>query len=151
MFRHAFRRGNGDHPARLTEHEHRHESMCFADEIVIDFPSMARAVDRMRRGFLVGERLADDPTPLQLSHRQAREGTVVPLAVPMRCTCVGCGGRGETPSGVCASCAGDGTELRRQDVRVSVPPGVCHGDRFHLSLTPPHDAPTRIELQILVA
>jgi hypothetical protein len=137
--------------ARLTEHDHRHESLCFADEIVIDFPSMTRVVDRMRRAFLVGERLADDPTPLQLSHRQAREGTIVPLALPMRCTCAGCGGRGETMNGVCVSCAGDGTELRRQAVRVSVPPGVCHGDRFHLSLTLPHDAPTRVELQILVA
>jgi len=118
---------------------------------VIDFPSMARAVDRMRRGFLVDERLADDPTPVQLSHREAREGAVVPLAVPTRCTCLRCGGRGETPSGVCHACAGEGTELRRRDVRVSVPPGVCHGDRFHFSLTLPHDAPARVELQILVA
>jgi hypothetical protein len=125
--------------------------ICFADEVAVDFPSMAPAVDRMRRGFLIGERLADMPTPLRLSHREAREGTVVPLAVPLRCTCVGCGGRGETPSGVCFSCAGRGTEMRRQDVRVSVPPGVCHGDRFHFSLMPPHEAPTRVELQILVA
>ena len=151
MSRHAFHRGNGDHVARLTEHDHRHETICFADEIVIDFPSMARAVERMRRGFLVDERLADRPTPLHLSQRQAREGTVVPLAVPMRCTCVRCGGRGETAAGICASCAGTGSELKRQDVRVSVPPGVCTGDRFHFSLTPPHDAPTRVELQILVA
>jgi hypothetical protein len=151
MARHAFHRGNGDHIARLTEHDHRHEAICFADEIVIDFPSMARAVDRMRRGFLIDERLADDPTPLQLSHRQAREGTVVPLAVPLRCTCLRCRGRGETSGNLCPACDGDGTELRRQDVRVSVPPGVCHGDRFHFHLIAPDDATTRVELQILVA
>ncbi len=151
MFRHVFRHGNGDEIARLTEPDHRHEALCFADEVVIDFPSMARAVERMRRGFLVDEHLAERPTPLQLSPRQAREGTVVPLAVRMRCTCIGCGGRGETPNGACLTCAGKGTELRRHDVRVSVPAGVCHGDRFHFSLTPPHDAPTRVELQILVA
>lgn len=151
MSGHAFQPGKGERVARLTEHDHRHESLCFADEIVIDFPSMAPAIDRMRRGFLVEERLASGPTPLQLSHREARDGTVVPLAVPLRCTCVECGGRGETPSGICRWCDGAGTQLRRQDVRVSVPPGVRHGDRFHFSLTPPHDAPTRIELQILVA
>jgi len=151
MSGHAFHRGKDDRVARLTEHDHRHEALCFADEIVIDFPSISRAVDRIRRGFLLGERLAEDPTLLQLSLREARDGTVVPLAVPMRCTCGDCGGRGETPGGVCVTCDGHGTHLRRQDVRVSVPPGVCDGDRFHFSLTPPHDAPTRIELQILVA
>jgi len=137
--------------ARLREHDQRHEALCFADEIVIDFPSMTRVVERMRRSFLAGERPDEGPTPLQLSAREARDGTVVPLAVPMRCTCASCGGRGETPSGVCASCGGEGVELRRQALRVSVPPGVCHGDRFHLSLSTPHDVPTRIELQILVA
>lgn len=151
MRRPLFHRGNGDEIARLTEHDYRHESLCFADEVVIDFPSMRRAVERMRRSFLLDERLTERPTPLRLSRREAREGTVVPLAVPMRCTCAGCGGRGETWSGACGACAGLGTELRRHDVRVSVPPGVRHGDRFHFSLTPPHDAPTRVELQILVA
>lgn len=147
----AFHRGNGDYVARLTEHDHRHETICFADEVLLDFPSMARVVERMRRAFLVAEHLAERPTPLQLSPRQAREGTVIPLAVPMRCTCTHCGGQGETRSGICTFCAGRGTEVRRQDIRVSVPPGVCDGDRFHLSLRPPHDAPTRVELQILVA
>ncbi len=151
MARHLFHPGSGGDVARLTEHDQRHEALCFADEIVIDFPSMARAVDRMRRGFLLDERLADRPTPLQVSPREAREGTVVPLAVPMRCTCPNCDGRGELAYSVCPSCAGTGTELRRQAVRVSVPPGVCTGDRFHLSLRPLHDAPTRVELQILVA
>lgn len=151
MARHLFHPGRGGEIARLTEHDQRHESLCFGDEIVIDFPSMARAVERMRRGFMVDECLAERPTPLHVSPRQAREGTVVPLAVPLRCTCVHCDGRGELASALCPSCAGTGTELRRQDVRVSVPPGVCTGDRFHLSLRPPHDAPTRVELQILVA
>jgi hypothetical protein len=150
MARHSFhRRRHG--VARLTEHDHRHEALCFADEILLDFPSMTRAVERMRRAFLVDERLAERPTAIQLSRRQAREGTVVPLAVPMRYTCAACGGRGEIGGRGCDSCSGTGTELCRRDVRVSVPPGVCSGDRFHFSLEAPHDAPTRIELQILVA
>src|SRR5262245_3674492 len=79
---------------------------CFADEVVIDFPSVARAVERMRSGFV------DEPrhTPLQaritLSPRQAFEGATVPLDVPVRCTCRGCGGRGECWPDPCARCAG---------------------------------------------
>lgn len=147
----ASHRGQGDRIARLTEHEHGHEAKCFADEIVVDFPSMVRAVQRMRRGFLVGEHLTEAPTLLRLSSREAREGTVVPLAVPVRRTCGPCLGRGETIGGSCGSCAGSGTAVVSQSLRVSVPAGVCHGDTFQLSLAPLDDTPTRIELQILVA
>lgn len=150
MPRYSFHKGR-DGVARLREHDHHHEALCFADEILLDFPSMARAVDRMRRAFLVAEHLADRPTAIQLSHQEAREGTIVPLAVPLRCTCTACQGRGEVAGQGCQPCAGTGTELLNRDVRVSVPPGVCSGDRFHFSLTAPHGAPTRVELQILVA
>lgn len=136
---------------RLDDLESRQERLCFGDEVVVDFPSMAPAVDRIRRAFLYGERLAAFRTPLALSSRQAREGAVVPLAVPMRFTCRACAGRGETWGTRCHGCAGSGSELRQRDVRVSVPPGVQHGDRFHFSLMSSHDAPTRIELQILLA
>ena len=35
----------------------RPDASCFADEVVIDFPSVAPAVDRMRSAFLADERL----------------------------------------------------------------------------------------------
>jgi hypothetical protein len=146
----AFRRGQRDHVSRLTEHDHRHDAICFSDEIVIDFPSMARAVDRMRRSFLIDERLADRPTSLPLSRRQARDGTVVPVEVPVRFMCGRCDGRGETAGTACRPCGGTGTEVSRRGMRVSVPPGVSHGDRFHVLVPSPNDAPFRIELQISV-
>jgi hypothetical protein len=36
-------------------------------------------------------------------------------------------------------------------VQVSIPAGVTQGDRFHFSVTPRHDPPTRIELEILIS
>lgn len=149
MSRHAS--GRDGHAARLTEAEHRHETLCFSDEVVVDFPSMARVADRMRRSFLLAERLVARPVPVALSRREAREGTVVPLAVPVRSTCGACEGRGEHRGSICHQCDGTGTEERQHDVRVSVPPGVRDGDRFHFSLTPGPDAPTRVDLQIRLA
>jgi DnaJ-class molecular chaperone len=70
---------------------------CFADEIAIDFPSVECVVDRMRDAFL-GERHDADVlrAELSLSQREAVDGLVVPLEVPVRATCPNCGGRGET-------------------------------------------------------
>ena len=146
MFRHAS--GRDGSVARLTEGEHRHETLCFSDEVVVDFPSMARVADRMRRSFLLAERLVARPVPVALSRQEAREGTVIPLAVPVRTTCTNCDGHGEHRGGTCLACHGTGTEERQHDVRVSVPPGVRDGDRFHFSLAPGHEAPTRVDLQI---
>ena len=130
--------------------ESRHET-CFADEVVIDFPSVARAVDRIRTAFQADERVAALPASVELSRREAREGATVPLSVPVRCTCRACGGRGETWMGPCERCGGGGGELLQHQVRVSVPAGVFHGARFHFTVAPRHDIPTRIELRILVA
>lgn len=127
-----------------------HDASCFADEVVIDFPSVAPAVDRIRSAFLADERGASLSAAIQLSPREAREGATVPLAVPVRCTCDACGGRGETWTERCEGCAGSGTRLLRHQVQVSVPAGVLHGTRFSFTVTPRHDPPTRIELHVLV-
>ena len=60
-------------------------SDCFADEIAIDFPTVEPAVERMRDAFL-GERPDDDVlrTEVPLSRREAWDGLVVPLDVPIR-------------------------------------------------------------------
>lgn len=128
----------------------RHESSCFADEVVIDFPSMAPAVDRMRRGFLGEERSISICTAIQLTRREAWEGATVPLEVPVRCTCRGCGGRGETWAETCHRCHGSGMELKTHHVRVCVPAGVLDGTRFRFIVAPRHTPPTRIELRVVV-
>ena len=127
------------------------EADCFADEVGIDFPSMAPAVDRIRRSFLAGERATALNATIQLSAREAREGATVPLVVPVSCTCGACGGRGESWTEPCGRCQGSGAELRRHQLHVAVPAGVLDGARIRFTLAPRHDLPTRIELRVLVA
>jgi hypothetical protein len=133
-----------------TAAERRGDVSCFADEVIVDFPSVAPALDRIRTAFLQEERTAAVRTPLAVTRAEARGGAVVPMQVRVRCTCRECGGRGETWDTGCARCAGTGTELLPHQVQVSVPAGVRHGERFHFTVTPRHDAPTRIELEIVI-
>jgi hypothetical protein len=128
-----------------------HEASCFADEVVIDFPSIAPALDRIRTSFLVDERAGAVRASLVLTPREARSGAVLPLQVQVRCTCRDCGGRGEHWSAPCPRCHSTGTEWLTHQVQVSVPAGVLAGDRFHFTVTPRHDAPTRIELEIRIS
>jgi hypothetical protein len=123
---------------------------CFADEVVIDFPSVAPAVERMRSAFVDGERGLPLTAQICLSARQAGAGVTVPLDVPVRTTCRRCGGRGETWSDPCAACAGTGTEVLRHKVNVCVPGHVADGTRFRFSVATRHDPPTRIELLVAV-
>jgi DnaJ-class molecular chaperone len=127
------------------------DASCFADEVVVDFPSVAAAVDRMRNAFLADERGASLTLAMRLSVHEARTGATVPLEVPVRCTCRDCGGRGETWTERCPQCAGSGTRVLRHQLRVSVPAGVLDGTRFYFTVTPRQDPPTRIELHVLVA
>lgn len=127
------------------------ESSCFADEVVVDFPSVAPAVDRMRTAFLADEHVESLTASIHLSAREAREGATVPLEVPVRCTCRDCGGRGELWAEPCGHCAGSGTRVLNHQLQVSVPAGVLNGTRFRFTVTPRHDTPTRIELHVLVA
>jgi hypothetical protein len=136
--------------AVLAGGERRLERACFADEVSVDFPSMAHAVDRIRRGFAADERAIPLRTAVQLSPEEARIGVVRPLDVPVMSTCPGCGGRGETWAEPCARCDGRGTELEHHRLRIAVPAGVRHGACFHLTVAPPFNLPTRVELRVVV-
>jgi hypothetical protein len=129
----------------------RPDARCFADEVVIDFPSVASAVDRMRSAFLEEERAAALSAAVRVSAREARIGAMVPLEVPVRCTCHECGGRGETWTEPCHRCQGSGNELRHHQLRVALPAGVLDGTCFNFTVTPRHNPPTRVELRVLVA
>jgi hypothetical protein len=123
---------------------------CFADEVVIDFPSVAPALDRIRRAFLSDESPRPLITAIQLTVHNALEGTTVPLSVPVRQTCPECGGRGESWNELCARCHGSGVEVVRRSLQVTVPPGVVDGTTVHFAVSPPQNPPTRIELHIAV-
>jgi hypothetical protein len=124
---------------------------CFADEIAIDFPSVGPAVERMRDAFL-GERVEADvlSTEVLLSRREAFDGLVVPVDVPIRATCADCGGRGETWTEPCRCCCGTGESVFHHQVRVSVPPGVLDGARFRFRITCPDAATVRVELRVTI-
>ena len=124
---------------------------CFADEVAIDFPSVDHAVERMRAAFL-GEHRGGDvlSTELRLSMVEALHGLVVPLDVPIRGTCVTCGGRGETWTEPCDSCCGTGESWSHHSVRVSVPAGVADGTRLRFRLVARHAPPVRVELRVAV-
>jgi len=128
----------------------RSEANCFADEVVVDFPSVAPAIDRMRSAFLVDERAAALSAAIRLSHREAHDGAMVPLEVSVRCTCHDCGGRGETWTEPCVRCHGSGIEFRPHQLKVAVPAGVLDGTCFNFTVTPRHNPPTRVELRVLV-
>jgi hypothetical protein len=122
----------------------------FCDDVVVDFPSVAPAVDRMRSGFLLDERSRPFSTAIQVTATGASAGTVVPVSVPVRCTCRSCGGRGESWTEVCRRCGGSGAELLAYEVQVTLPPGVSDGTRLLFTVTPPQNPPTRIELRVVV-
>jgi len=124
---------------------------CFADEIAIDFPSVGRVVDRMRDAFL-GERPDADVVSAEvcLSEQEARRGMTVPLEVPIRGTCPGCGGRGETWTEPCRRCRGTGDSLIHHAVRVAVPARVADGATFRFRLTSPHAGSVCVEVRVAI-
>jgi hypothetical protein len=149
MGRYAFR-PFGSGALAVADGGVRQDASCFADEVGIDFPSVAHAVDRIRSAFLADERDEVLSAAIRLSPREAREGAAVPLEVPLRCTCGQCGGRGETWAEPCRRCTGSGTELFRHLVQVLVPAGVLDGARLHFTVTPRYNRATRVELHVLV-
>lgn len=126
------------------------EARCFADEVVVDFPSVAPAVDRMRSAFLLEERYAALSAAVTVTRREANDGAVVPLEVSVRCTCVDCGGRGEAWTERCARCQGSGLVFQSHHVQVAVPAGVAEGACFSFTITPRHNLPTRVDLRVLI-
>ena len=124
---------------------------CFADEIAIDFPSVGRVMERMRDAFL-GEPLDGDVlrAEVSLSQREAFDGLVVPLNIPVRVTCPHCGGRGETWTEACTLCRGTGESKLHHPVRVTVPPRVADGARFRFRIKSPGASPVRVELRVAI-
>jgi hypothetical protein len=124
---------------------------CFADEIAIDFPSVRRVVDRMRDAFL-GERVDADVlrAEVSLSQREAFDGRVVSLRVPVRITCPNCGGRGETWTEACDLCRGTGASLVQRSVRVAVPPRIADGACVRFRMTSPDTSSVRVEMRVAI-
>lgn len=125
---------------------------CFADEIAIDFPSIAPAVDRVRETFLSGDDAhAALAAEVALTSRQASDGAIVPLELDLRGLCTGCGGRGESWAEPCEDCGGTGERARPHHFRLALPPGVADGARFRFIVAPPAARPTRVEVTISVS
>src|SRR4026209_2347047 len=147
----AFGRFDGHAIAVRGGEEPRHDRRWFADEVALDFPSVAPAIERMRSAFVTEKHTKTLTAALELSRREAIEGATVPLDVPVRCTCRTCGGRGETWAQPCGACAGSGIELIHPRFHITTPAGVEDGACFHFSVAVRHDLSTRIELRVLVS
>ena len=150
MHEYTFRR-TADSAALMTREGSRDDVNWFADEVCIDFPSPALAIERVRQSFLADERAKPVSAAIELTDREAASGVTVPLDVPVQCVCTSCGGRGESWTEMCAQCRGCGFEMLRHPVQVTVPPGVRNGARFCFTVTARHNRSTRIELHVVVA
>ena len=147
---HTFPRPGG--PAAVMTRDSSHEDAnCFSDEVCIDFPSAAPAIERVRKSFLADERPQALRTAVELTEHEAACGATLPLDVPVHCICSECGGRGESWTETCSRCRGCGFELLHHSVQVTVPAGVRDGARFYFTVTPRHNRSTRIELHVAVA
>lgn len=120
------------------------------DEVVIDFPSVAGAVEGIASAFTAQPDPGTLAADVRLSAREAFEGVAMPLDVPIRCTCRACDGRGERWPDPCRACDGSGIEIRRHAVRVLVPARVRDGARFRFVVAPRTHPETRIELRVAV-
>jgi hypothetical protein len=124
---------------------------CFADEIAIDFPSVGRVVERMRNAFL-----GDDDSgavlrgEVSLSQREAHEGLVVSVNVPVRITCPDCGGRGETWTEPCHLCMGTGHSTFEQPLKMTLPPRVANGACFRFRVKTPDATAVRVEVRVAI-
>ncbi len=121
-----------------------------ADELAIDFPSIAPAVERIRASMVREDAELPLRAEVTISPREAIDGVTLPLEVPVRSACPICGGRGETWMESCRACAGTGDSLFHHRVRLSVPPGVTDGARFRFRVSSPLAAPTRVEVHVAV-
>jgi molecular chaperone DnaJ len=121
-----------------------------ADEIAIDFPSVASVLDRMRHSFFGPSPHAPLSAEIELTPQEAFWGTTVPLDVPLRRTCPFCGGRGETWDEWCAACRGGGEVSARHEMRLRIPAGVLEGTRFRFSVTPRGAPSTLVEVRVSI-
>jgi molecular chaperone DnaJ len=122
----------------------------FADEVAIDFPSVSDLLDRMRHAFFGASSLEELSAEIVLTRLEASEGTTIPIGIPVRQTCLRCGGRGETWQEWCGLCGGCGDVQAFHGVELRVPAGVRAGERFRLAVMPPGAPLTRVDVLISV-
>ncbi len=146
----TFRPFGSGQVAVIAGEDARPEISCFADEVVVDFPSVAPAVERIRRGLIADERTPPVTATVTITRRDALLGVKVPLEVPVRCTCRACGGRGESWTESCLRCHGAGTEMLRHLLQVTLPAGTSDGARYQFAVTARHNPPTRIDLHVCI-
>lgn len=142
---------SGEPVAVMTRDDSHHDVNCFADEVIIDFPSVAPAVERIRRSFLADERPDTLRAAVELTGVEAAHGVTIPFKVPVQCPCAECGGRGESWTEPCVRCRGCGFELLRHAVQITVPAGVRDGTRFSFTVAQRPNRSTRVELHVVVA
>ncbi|MDP6373016.1 MAG: hypothetical protein QF634_10950 [Vicinamibacterales bacterium] len=118
------------------------------DDIALDFPSVSEMVDQIGHGLV--ESTAPCIARVRLTWRQACRGAHVPLEIPVRCTCLVCGGRGEIWDDACSMCAGSGTERQHHLVRLSLPTGVGPNARFWFTINPPYAAETSVDVRVTI-
>jgi hypothetical protein len=125
---------------------------CFADEVAVDFPSMAPIVARMRGAFLAGEDASSAlTTSVSLPRAVAYRGGRVPVQLSMPGTCAACSGRGGTWDEACAACTGAGYVAALRHVVLLMPSGVRHGDRLQFRLRLPHTRTAVLVVHVSVA
>ncbi len=122
-----------------------------ADEVAIDFPSVASLLDRMRHSFFGDRAGVTLSAEVILSPEEAFWGAQVPLSVPLRGTCPRCGGRGEVWAEWCASCGGGGEVTGTHLLRLRVPAGVREGATFRFSIAPQGAPLTIVEVRITIS
>jgi hypothetical protein len=124
----------------------------FADEVAIDFPSLAPLTARARQAFLAG---SETPRPDGLSAEvcvssdDAYRGAVVPLGLRVHGTCYECGGRGEVWLEPCPRCGGTGEVVVHHRLAVTIPPRVSDGSRFHFRIAA-GQAAVRVQVRIAI-
>ena len=120
------------------------------DEVAIDFPSVSSVLDRMRHAFFGSVPPADLSAEIVLTPREAFLGATVQLGVPLRGTCVPCGGRGETWNEWCPTCGGTGEMRTQHEMHLRMPPRVREGSRFRFSVTPPGAPETVVDVRVSI-
>jgi len=118
------------------------------NDIALDFPSVSEMVDQIGKGLV--ETAAPSIAKVRLTWRQACRGAHVALEIPVRCTCLICGGRGEIWDDACSLCAGSGTEPQHHLVRLSIPAGVGPSARFRFTINPPYAAETSVDVRVTI-
>ena len=141
---------------QYTKHTQIRKEACswLSDEVVVDFPSMIELPERMLSSFFGLEqesRVTTHTADVELTAKEADEGVCVPFDLPVRPTCLVCGGRGEVWSEVCGMCAGTGSGLLPHHLNLDVPPGVHDGTWLRFYVTPPFAAETQVEVRIAIS